>query len=163
MTSSSATPIPMPPLTGAVTVYAEAYAVSDSEAGASLAEFELDGALLSRLRKLHALCNDNDLSEARMRMGPTWGPYGIEDELRLVNNELVVVPDGSFWFVADVKHGDYHVETRSIDIESLAKRLDDVLLNNGDVIYEFEGSNLKHFLREVAEHQDAKAERAPSP
>lgn len=93
----------------------EAYAADDHGAGPSFGTVRADEALLGKLLELQLICKQNGLSEARVFRGCDWGPEGIEDELRLQNHELVVVDD-QFWFRADVKHGDYHVETRAQNI-----------------------------------------------
>ena len=93
----------------------EAYAADKHGAGPSFGTVRADEALLGKLLELQLICKQNGLSEARVFRGCDWGPEGIEDELRLQNHELVVVDD-QFWFRADVKPGDYHVETRAQNI-----------------------------------------------
>lgn len=95
--------------------YIEAYAASDTGDGPRFGSVRADEALLGKLLELQVLCKQNGLSEVRVFGGCDWGPEGIEDKLRLQNHELVVVDD-QFWFRADVKHADYHIETRSQNI-----------------------------------------------
>lgn len=101
----------------APTIYIEAYACSDHGEGPTYAIIDASDALIRRMQQLQELCKTAELSEARVVLGCDWGPDGIEDDLRLQNHELVVAGD-SFWFRADPKHADYHVETRLQDIDA---------------------------------------------
>lgn len=111
---------PVDPGLPEMTIYLEAYAASDVGGGPVLAEVECTPSFVERLQRMQQLCVGNGLSEARCVGAPKeWGQRGISDDLRLSDHELVVVPSGNFWFVASVKHGDYHVETRAISITEL--------------------------------------------
>lgn len=145
-----------------LTVYAEAYAADDDGDGPSLAEYQVDAAFLERLSRLHAVCVEHALTEVRVNAGPEWGPYGIEDELRLQNDELVVTGAGDFWFVADVKHNDYHVETRSLNIAAFMESVRSALTEGDD--YLVCGEWFEDDAEEaIAEHRDAKEAAMPSP
>lgn len=104
----------------APTVYIEAYACSEEATGPAYAVLTADDALRRQLLELQKLCKEHGLSEARVRRGCDFGPGAIEEDLSLNNHELVVAGD-MFWFVAQPKHDDYHVETRWQSIESFVK------------------------------------------
>lgn len=95
----------------------EAVVCSDNVDGPRFGSIRADETLRRRLLEMQALCERHGLSEVRVSAGCDWGPGDIEDEMRLQNHELVVVGD-SFWFRADPKHADYHVETRAQDIQT---------------------------------------------
>lgn len=100
-----------------VVAYIEAYASDDSVSGSPLyATVAATESLIEDLVMLKQVCKTYGLSEVRVFRACNWGPEGVEDELRLQNHELVVC-NGDFWFRADVKHADYHVETRAQDIK----------------------------------------------
>lgn len=105
-----------------LTAYVEAYAVHDAGDGPALVAFAVDKAFVERLSRLHDVCVQNDLCEVRADAAPDWGPYGIEDDLRLENHELVVTGLGRFWYRAAVVHADYHVESRLLSIGEFVDR-----------------------------------------
>ena len=104
----------------APTVYIESYACSDHGPGPAFAIVDADDAFRRQLLNLQSICKEHGLSEARVNLGCDWGPGEVETDLRLENHELVVAGD-MFWFVAQPKHADYHVETRLQSIESFVK------------------------------------------
>lgn len=95
-----------------VTFVVEAYAASEHGDGPSFASFEVTQALLDRVEHLVRLCQENGLSEARYAAYPTWGPGDIEEELRLQDGEIVVRPNGSFFYTDYPDVGDYKIESR---------------------------------------------------
>lgn len=105
-----------------ITAYVEAYAADDHGAGPTYATFNASDTLIEELLELQQLCADHGLSEVRVFRACSWGPEGIEDALRLQNDELVVC-NGDFWFRADVRHADYHVETRAQDIDGFVETI----------------------------------------
>lgn len=97
-------------------VFIEAYACDDNGDGPRFATVEVDDVFLSRLLTLRVLCGQHKLTEVRVEAGPDrWGPGDDVADLRLESDELVV-SQNSFWFVAQPKHSQYHVETRMQDI-----------------------------------------------
>lgn len=108
-----------------LTVFVEAYAVSDHGDGPVYIILEVTRELAHRLAELRDLCDAHNLSEVRAWGGPkSWGPSGIEEELRLVDDELVV-SGGTCRFTAHPKHADYCVESRAIEICDLIRTLDE--------------------------------------
>lgn len=132
-------------------VFTEAYAISDFGDGPLYAEIRASKAFCERLLELQEICATHALSEVRSHGGPdNWGPEGIEDELRLANDELVVCGE-TFWFTARPKHADYTVESRAIRIRDLVRTLDNV---NGPRFFGEDPGALEAL---VAEHETAPA------
>lgn len=105
--------------------YIEAYAADDNGVGPTYIRLDVTPTFKAQLRRLQRLVQDNGLSEARVHTGEAaWGPNGIEDELTLANDELVVTHD-AFWFVSQPKYVDYHVETRGQDIHDFLSLIED--------------------------------------
>jgi len=106
-------------------VYIEAYACDDHGDGPTYARLDVTPEFKAQLRKLQGLVQDNGLSEARVYTGEAaWEPEGIDDELTLSGDELVVT-HSAFWFTAHVKHQDYFVETRAQDIHDFLSLVED--------------------------------------
>ncbi|MGH8156591.1 MAG: hypothetical protein ACREPQ_00595 [Rhodanobacter sp.] len=143
-------------------VYVEAYAVDDNGDGPTLAEFKVDSAFIERLTRLHTVCVENDLREARVQDGPDWGPYGIEDDLRLQNHILVVTSTGDFWYSASVKHADYAVETRAMSVETLIERVHSAIAK-GDEYLQCGDWDDEDAIEAITEYRDAKAAASPTP
>lgn len=108
--------------TPSVTAYIEAYAADDHGVGPAYATFNASDALIEELLELQQLCADHGLSEVRVFRACNWGPGDLADQLRLQNHELVVC-NGYFWLRADVKHANYHVETRAQDIDNFVETI----------------------------------------
>lgn len=108
-----------------VTFVAEAYAASDHGDGPSYAAFEVTQALLNRVEHLVKLCQDNKLSEARYAAYPTWGPGDIEEELRLQDGEIIVRPNGTFFYTDYPDVGDYKIESRDHQISTVRAAFND--------------------------------------
>jgi hypothetical protein len=105
------------PLVKPVLAHLEAYAVSEYGDGPNVASINVDSVFVATLRDLRQFAVDKDLSEVRKSLYPqSWGPAGVEKELRLNQGELVVTPH-SFWFQANPHGQDYHVETRAADLD----------------------------------------------
>ena len=105
-----------------VVAYFEAYVPNQYYIELTFAKLEVDDAFITKLVILQGVCKTYHLSEARKSFGPEWFPEKDADELRLVTDELVVA-NNAFWFRADIKHTDLHVETRSFDIDSFVRLL----------------------------------------
>jgi len=132
--------------TKTVTTYVEAYACDEHGDGPLFAKVEADQAFLDRITRLQKIVKEHHLSEVRQYSGDhEWEAGDVADDLRLVNDELVVCHD-AFWFVADVKHADYHVETRAQDIETFIKS---ILAHEGDEPMYF-GNDIKE-LQDMVE------------
>lgn len=94
-------------------IYIEAYACDDDGDGPEWAEITDPSSLLGRIVALQRVVHEHNLSEARVYLAPdVWGPAGVEEELRLRGEELVVTSD-SFRFTCHPKHADYQCETRA--------------------------------------------------
>lgn len=119
--------------TKAVKVVVGAYGTSDNGDAPSYAAFEVTQALLDKLAKLVKVCGEHVLTEARVTGYPNWGPGDIEDELRLQNGEMVVLPGGSFWFTDYPKYGDYRIESRGADIAAIQVAFDSA--TDGEVVF----------------------------
>lgn len=116
-----------------ITVVVGAYGTSDNGDAPSYAAFEVTQALLAKLAKLIEFCNEHELTEARVAGYPNWGPGDIEDDLRLQNGEMVVLPGGSFWFTDHPRYGGYHIQSRGSDIAALQAAFDSSA--HGEVIF----------------------------
>ncbi len=99
-----------------VTAYIEAYATDDSGGGPLYATVAATGSLIEDLVMLKQICKTYGLSEARILRACNWTPTARAEDLRLINDELVVAGD-DFWFQASLKHGSGHVETRAQGIK----------------------------------------------
>ena len=98
------------------TIYIEAYACSEHDAGPAYGSFLLNENLVHRLLDLKDLCSRHNLTETREWRACNWGPGNYADHARLQSDEMVV-SGGCFWFRAVPKHVDYAVETRLLEIE----------------------------------------------
>ncbi|WP_425953056.1 hypothetical protein [Ralstonia pseudosolanacearum] len=104
-------------------VFIEAFACDENGDGPEWAELHNPAAVLDRIRELQVLIVEHKLSEVRVFMAPdVWGPAGVEGDLQLSGDELVVTTD-SFWFTCFPSNQDYICETRAQDIESFATAL----------------------------------------
>ena len=77
---------------------------------------EITQDLLERLGVLSALCKRNGLESVSVSAGPA--SWHREEELRITGDSLRVFGD-VFWFEAYPKHGNYQIETQSVDIPAL--------------------------------------------
>ncbi|MBC2731196.1 hypothetical protein [Thiobacillus sp.] len=77
---------------------------------------EITQDLLERLGVLSALCKSNGLESVSVSAGPA--SWHREEELRITGDSLRVFGD-VFWFEAYPKHGNYQIETQSVDIPAL--------------------------------------------
>ena len=91
--------------------------------------FILTEKLAEPLAFLKSLAEQHSLTELRVCAGPDqWGPRNddgesFEDEARLQGHELVVTTS-DFWFVAQPKRDDGHVESHAISHADLQKVID---------------------------------------
>lgn len=143
-------------------VYVEAYAYSDTGDGPGLAAIDVNAALIARLERLRALCAFHGLTEVRVNGSPDWGPRGIADQLRLQNHELVVTPAGDFWYVAQPKDADYHVETRAIGIDDLLRRVT-LAVKAGESFVQFGEWDDEDAAEFIDNYREAVAGTSPSP
>lgn len=126
--------------------YIEAYAADDYGDGPTYIRLDVTPAFKAQLRKLQRLVQDNGLSEARVYTGKAaWGPKGIEDELTLANDEMVVTHD-AFWFVSQPKYVDYHVETRGMNIHDFLCLIEDG--NTGAIYLGSEPGSLRELVED---------------
>lgn len=131
------------------TVYIEAYSCDNPSygAGPQYAKLVVDGHFCEKITRLSALCKAHSLSEVRVYDGPdSWGPPGIEEELRLNCAEMVVTNHG-FWFVDHPKHANYSIETRCHDIDKFI-----TVINEGEEPI-FLGDNPEQLATQVAEFE----------
>lgn len=77
---------------------------------------EITQDFLDRLGVLSALCKSNGLESVSVSAGPA--SWHREEELRITGDSLRVFGD-VFWFEAYPKHGNYQIETQSVDIPAL--------------------------------------------
>ncbi|MDH4481768.1 MAG: hypothetical protein QE279_03580 [Rhodoferax sp.] len=120
----------------------EAYAAHEHGDSPVFASLRTGVDFLVRLRTAARWCDKFGLLRVAMDAAPDqWGPGEVASELRLVDTELVV-SGGLFWFQANVKHGNYHVETRAQDIEDFCRAV--------------ESSNQEHLF--FGENDDLEAE-----
>lgn len=90
--------------------------------GPGSASFLLTQDLINTMTSLHALCQEHQLSEVRTWKSIEWRN---KDDLRIEDEELVVVPGGSIWFFAYSRETNSNVETESIEIASLLEIFDE--------------------------------------
>lgn len=125
-----------------VRIVVGAFATCDDGDGPMYALFRVNEAWLAKLDGLRAVCKIHDLTEARIAGSPDWAPGAVAQELRLQNGELVVLPDGAFWFTDYPKYGGYQIETRALDIAQVREALNQgeegtlVFLTDDDAIKE---------------------------
>lgn len=108
-----------------ITVVAEAYATCEHAEAPSFAVYQVDQASLERVKSLAEMADRNGLSMVSLSGYPDWGPGDIDNDLRLQNAGLVVVPRGAFWFTDYPKHGSFNIETRICEIDALQRLFDE--------------------------------------
>ena len=135
-------------------VYIEAYARDENGDGPAWAEIENITNLVERITSLQQLVQQNKLSEARVwwLTPATWAPAGIENELRLTGDELVVTSD-SFWLTCHPKHANYSCETRGQEISAFIDAL-----ANAQGAHVFFGADPQELAERVLEALDAQPE-----
>lgn len=134
-----------------VTFVVEAYAASEHGDGPSYASFEVTLAFLDRLDNLVRLCKENALSEARYAAYPTWGPGDIEEELRLQDGEIVVRPNGSFFYTDYPDVGDYKIESRDHQISTVRAAFTDAA--HLETVFLTESQELRQLYAESQEDE----------
>lgn len=107
-----------------ITVAGAAFGEDTGSREPKLAIFEVDEAFLAKLEHLFKLCNDNSLSEVRCKHDVTWGfgPMGITNTEVQDNAELVVLPDGSFWFHVNLQDAGFY-EAYSMTVPEVREKL----------------------------------------
>lgn len=124
-------------------VYIEAYSISNHFEGPSFITLHVDEKFLSEITRLQIACAENGLNRVSVDKFLDWGPEGIDEKLRIINNELVVSAN-DFWFAADIKHAEYSVETRLQDIGSFIDKVRNqpvgipLVMGDGYFVEEFE-------------------------
>lgn len=122
-----------------ITVVVSGYATVDGEDGPSYASFRVNQAFIDRIAAVSTVCRQHNLTEARVSNGPNWGPAGVEEALRLLCAELVVLADGSFWFTDAPRDSDGAIEAQAVELSNLQSAFDAasdndvVVLGNCDV------------------------------
>lgn len=106
-----------------VRIVVGAFATCDDGDGPMYASFRVNEAFVAKLEGLREVCKTHDLTEARIAASPDWAPGQIEKELRLQNGELVILPDGAFWFTDYPKNGGYRIETRGAELAQVREAL----------------------------------------
>lgn len=139
-----------------VKVVVDAHATSDYGDGPVFAEIEVDQALLDKLKSLSDLGKAYFLTEVHVPGSPNWGPGDIAAELRLQNEELVVVGT-DFWFVDYPKHGNYSIESDNIAIASLRTAFESA--TDGEVVFLCE-DGAQETYEEQQEERDVEASTA---
>lgn len=94
----------------------EVHATDEYGDAPEFAVVEITQDFLERLSVLSALCKSNGLESVSVSAGPE--SWHREEELRITGDSLRVFGD-VFWFEAYPKHGNYQVETQSVDIPAL--------------------------------------------
>lgn len=115
---------PVPQMTGSLTLYVDAYACDAHGDGPTWARIVVDNAFLQELAKLRQAAKASGASEIRSWAEPD--AWDGEHHLTYTEAELVV-SGGAFWFTCGIKHCDYRIETRGMDIEQLHRQLQDAL------------------------------------
>ena len=97
-------------------VYFDVFSCGEWAESPNWAMVELTPTFVTRVRELQRLAHERVLSEVREWDEPDrWA----ESDVRLLEAELVVCPDGLFWYRAPVKHVDDACETRGIRLDQL--------------------------------------------
>ncbi|MNR71893.1 hypothetical protein D3C71_25720 [compost metagenome] len=125
-------PAALPCIKQARTLYIDAYATGDGD-GPTWARIVVDTDFLQQLTRLHAAAQAAKASEIRTWLEPD--AWDGEESSSFLESELVVLPGGAFWFRFDVKHADYHVETRGMTIEELLHQLAEAQKNGDEYLF----------------------------
>jgi len=94
--------------------------------------------LMERIEQLTRLCENGIISITADSNEGQWGGPGIEDEMRLFGQEIVVSRD-DFWFQIYKKHQDGHIETESVHTNSFRA---DIEANKEVVFYGSDSEDL---------------------
>lgn len=97
------------------------YATSEYGDAPSFAAVDVTPELVAHLNHLSEVCAGNCLSQVQTHNGPD--AWDLEDDLRL-RGDTLHVDDTRFYYSAYPKHGDYTVETCSLDIDWLEELLE---------------------------------------
>lgn len=74
--------------------------------------------LMERIEQLNRLCENGIISITAENHEGQWGGPGVEADMRLFGQELVV-DRNDVWFQIYMKHQDGHIETESVLIKTL--------------------------------------------
>lgn len=96
-------------------LYWEAYACSDLGESPGWAKVAVDQAFLDQVLATQALCVDKKLDHIALDFNAEWDDV---QDLQIRDTQLIVT-EYSFWLRASPRYANYHVETRSIEIEYL--------------------------------------------
>lgn len=99
-----------------VQMVVEVHATNEFGDTPQFAVVELTPAFFERLGELSALCRRYGLESVSVSAGPA--SWHREEELRITGDSLRVFGD-MFWFEAYPKHGNYQIETQSVNIPAL--------------------------------------------
>lgn len=135
-----------------ITVVVGAYGTSDYGDSPSYAAFAVTRKFLDRLITLGEVCTTHGLSEARVTGYPDWGPGTIEDELRLQNGEMAILPGGSIWYTDYPKHGDYRIESRATTLDLLTEAFNTT--SDGGVAFLSDDGEVRRMYEEDKESED---------
>lgn len=117
---------------GARLVVVDAYATGCGTDSA-YCTFYASQELLQRITTFVALCETHRLTEIRYAESPQlWGRRGLEEDLRLESNELVVLPSGQFWFTVTPRHDYYVFETKAMSVDCVVSALAE---SDGSVVF----------------------------
>jgi len=110
-------------------------ATSDYGDSPIYAAFKVTQAYIDGLRRAADVAQEHGFTEVRKPDGPDWGLD--EDELRLESPEISINPGGSagayFLFIDRLRHADYNIESRAIDLIDLQKEFD--AAEDGTVVF----------------------------
>lgn len=114
----------VPLLEGEVELFLPCHSTSEWGEYPDFCKRTLTQGYLDQLLRQRQLCKEHELTECRTYSGPQWG-CDDEDKGNFVRVEYseLVVDENDFYYVGRVKHADYHVETRSCDIDKLLRTL----------------------------------------
>ncbi len=136
-------------------VYFDAFADSEWGETPAWAKLELTPQFVARVRAMQKLATERYLSEVREWDEPDWA----ESNVRLLETELVVLPNGYFWYRADVKHVDYSVETQGVQLDDLLEKARTAVASGKTYVVHSPNHDLEPMLREAGELDDDQGDK----
>src|SRR5690606_30658314 len=103
-------------------LYLETFSTDDSFSGPQWARIEITPKYLQALFEFWQRLKSSGASEMR-RWEEVDELEGSDDVIGLLEGELVVLPDGFFWYRWEIKHGTGGVETRGLTVPELISLL----------------------------------------
>lgn len=132
-------------------VYFDVFACSEWGESPGWAMVALTPAFVARLREMQQAAMRHRLSEVREYSEPDgWH----DNDVRLESAELVVCPDGDFWYRAPVRHTDYACETRAIRLDRLLELASEARQTGKTYVVHSPYCDLESMLREAGELDD---------